>query len=124
VIFVSFGIFGCASPALIAADSLSQAEKAAIARELGDALRDGPTARWRWPKISPMVLHGAGEGYYCGWINSKNAFGAYTGYTPFIVDIGNAGGRRVLTSPHVASPSEVNECTAVGYDTSAPPPAD
>lgn len=62
--------------------------KAAITKQVGSVLLDGESARWRW------VDYEFGKSRsYCAWVNGKNAYGAYTGFKPFIVtmDKGDKG---------------------------------
>lgn len=53
--------------------------KSAISKEIGVSLLDGQAARYKWPKKK------AGAPIYCGFVNSKNAMGAYAGFQPFMV---------------------------------------
>ena len=52
--------------------------KVAIQEALDRRLRDGVSARYLWPKDR-------GQGAYCGWVNAKNALGAYIGWQPYLV---------------------------------------
>jgi hypothetical protein len=114
----------CARAPSVSHALLTQPEKSAIQAKLGDTMRDGPSARWRWPAISDLVLK-SGQGYYCGWVNSKNAFGAYSGYEIFEADLTTDSGVRTISDPVLSdgNASILNRCAAVGYDVSAPPPA-
>lgn len=66
--------------ALAAAVSVDPPAKvrAAIQEAVGKELNDPFSAQYDWqPVKSPVV--------YCGFVNAKNAFGAYVGYKPFMV---------------------------------------
>lgn len=54
----------------------SQEDRRAIVAAVGDRLRDGESARWRWPEYRNEVV-------YCGFVNARNAFGAYAGFEQF-----------------------------------------
>lgn len=62
--------------------AISPAQQAAIKNHFYAQLLDGPSTRWKWP------ANGLSQGYYCGWLNAKNRFGAYTGWTGFVVLLG------------------------------------
>lgn len=52
------------------------AEKAEVRAAFADILKDPSSAEIRWLPVSdPMT--------YCGWVNAKNSYGGYTGYTAF-----------------------------------------
>lgn len=50
-----------------------------------NALRDGPSARWRWEKLK-------GGKVVCGYVNAKNALGAYSGWSPFVFVVADETG--------------------------------
>jgi hypothetical protein len=63
-----------ASPALASPPSASL--QASIRADLESKMRDARSARFIWPDVaSPRV--------YCGFINGRNAMGAYVGYRLF-----------------------------------------
>lgn len=110
---------GLAVPAHAAAP-ITPAEKAAITKAFGGVLRDGVSARWRWlPPAEGNVIT------YCGFVNSKNAYGAYVGFQPFMVSL-------VRRNAMVFSPMTGSEdsddgaiarrmCADKGYDISEVP---
>lgn len=51
-------------------------EQASIKNAFEDVLLDAASARFRWPKL-------ASEASYCGWVNAKNAVGAFTGWQQY-----------------------------------------
>ena len=78
------------------ARQLSAAEKRLVATEVTERLKDPNAAQFKWPAVTykPSVPGGA----YCGYVNGKNAFGAYVGFTPFIGEVTLRGGRIVSFS--------------------------
>ncbi len=60
--------------------TLSSADETAVKQLIGLRLRDETSARYRNLSAAEMP-----DGTYvvCGFVNGKNQFGAYTGYTPF-----------------------------------------
>ena len=56
-------------------------------------LRDYPSARFRDVTGHYVDYNGDRYFYLCGYVNSKNAFGAYEGWTPFLFG-------EVYTPPH------------------------
>lgn len=64
---------------------LSKNQKNAIEKYIKNRLSDPYTAHFKWPKNTEVY-----EGnmvYYCAFVNSKNKFGGYVGYTPFKVTL-------------------------------------
>lgn len=58
--------------------ALSSGDKSRIQAEMRGKLLDEVSARFVWPaKTGP-------NGEVCGYINAKNAFGAYSGYQKFV----------------------------------------
>lgn len=51
--------------------------QAAFKEAVGKELADPYSAHYDWQPIKDEVV-------YCGWVNAKNQFGAYTGYQPFL----------------------------------------
>ncbi|MFT3809201.1 MAG: hypothetical protein QM698_04735 [Micropepsaceae bacterium] len=58
----------------------TKAEEAAITAEVADMLKDPDSAKFR--KITVKSVS------FCGQVNGKNSYGAYSGYTHFIGVIG------------------------------------
>ena len=58
---------------------MSAEAKDAVEASIKDRLFDGDSARWRWPERIE------GQDFYCGFVNAKNSYGAYTGFKPFMV---------------------------------------
>lgn len=57
---------------------LTASDQTAIKKSLSGVLLDAESARWRWPKPVSDIQ-------YCGWVNAKNALGAYTGFRQFYI---------------------------------------
>ena len=96
--------------------------KTAIAQKLDLQLLDGESARYRWP----MDRHGV---VYCGLVNAKNSYGAYTGFKGFYVlgmhhngPKGDGGYTPVtvkLIDPEdVMGANYLSQCNDAGYDLS------
>ena len=51
-------------------------------KEVGNELRDSATAKWK--DFTPYIGKDGRKYGVCGYLNAKNAFGAYIGWTPFI----------------------------------------
>ncbi|XTZ37377.1 hypothetical protein ACQYRI_15540 [Salmonella enterica] len=63
---------------------LSFDEQAAIEKSIKEKLKDPASAEFRHSKY---IANGKGE--YCGYVNGKNSYGAYAGFTPFLVMLMN-----------------------------------
>lgn len=105
-------------------------DRAIISAAIGARLRDGESARYRWPDEYP---DGA---IYCGFYNAKNAFGAYVGFLPFMILGVHANGPRgdgryivsemrlATEDPDDAASGIVRRmCAENGFDLSQIPPA-
>lgn len=64
--------------AALAANIPTPAQQAIIKNAFEDVLVDAKSARFRWPEFIGTVT-------YCGWINAKNSFGAYTGWKQYFI---------------------------------------
>lgn len=60
--------------------NVTAAEQRATKTHFNLVLIDAPSARWRWLKVARGSL-------VCGYLNGKNRFGGYTGWTPFTYDL-------------------------------------
>lgn len=90
--------------------------QAAIKSYWSTELKDASSARWLWPKQKSALL-------YCGWVNAKNSFGGYAGWTPYVVDL---DGTRVkdgffLPGNPSAARAMGAACVSAGYDVENPP---
>ncbi|SXB50456.1 Uncharacterised protein [Klebsiella pneumoniae] len=58
-------------------------------REIAADTRDPDSSKFRYVRFIKKqdTQDGAIAGYVCGQINGKNAFGAYSGFTPFMLEI-------------------------------------
>jgi hypothetical protein len=77
------------STAPVAARVLTPSEKAIIREAVLGQFLDPDTAKFRWLPL-PTKLKGS---LYCGSVNAKNGFGAYTGYQAFAVVLELKGGQ-------------------------------
>lgn len=64
--------------ALAASALPTPALQTAIKESIGKKLADPYSAQYEWQPVK-------NEMSYCGWVNAKNQFGAYTGLKPFMV---------------------------------------
>lgn len=127
-------LFAVVAAAALAPDSPRRAlpprDRAIISAAIGAQLRDGESARYRWPAEYP---DGA---IYCGFYNARNGFGAYVGFLPFMVLGVHANGPRgdgryVVTEIRLATEDPADTatgivrrmCTENGFDVTRIPPA-
>jgi hypothetical protein len=64
--------------------TLTPSEKTVIRDAVSERFFDPDSAKFRWLPL-PSKFEG---GVYCGSVNAKNRFGAYTGYGAFVVIVG------------------------------------
>ena len=79
---IGLALLGVGGPAMgveIGVRQITDADKRAIAAVMREKLNDGFSAHYRWPAKTSE------GGIYCVWVNSKNGFGAYSGFTPYTV---------------------------------------
>lgn len=79
--------------ALALASAQPATEKAVIIA-VKTQLKDPDSAKFRGVKeYSP--------GYWCGWVNAKNSYGGYSGYSVFMFHDGNAA----ILTPELSDPT-------------------
>lgn len=59
---------------------ITPAEQAKIKAAFDVVFKDGPSTRWRFQKVRSGATA-------CGYYNTKNGFGGYSGWNPFIFDL-------------------------------------
>src|SRR6202167_6055501 len=69
---------------------LTLPEKKVISDAVGLSIKDPGTAQFRWPQISAA---GDGAVNYCGMVNAKSPFPAYSGWAAYIVEANVSGGK-------------------------------
>jgi len=69
---------------------LTPAEKKIIVNAIAPSLRDAATAQYRWPKMQNAP---DGPVNYCGTVNAKSPYPAYSGRQAFIVSATVSGGK-------------------------------
>jgi hypothetical protein len=62
---------------------LDDAEKKLIIEKVTRDFLDPDAARFRWLPVPDNLGVKADGVFYCGQVNGKNSFGAYTGFVPF-----------------------------------------
>lgn len=93
-----------------------------IKLSVGAKLKDDASARWKLEQPKDTTT-------YCGWVNSKNAFGAYAGWEAFVVTYIKFGNEpaRVFLGPFFqsdnsgAADSLFATCEATGFNLYSPP---
>jgi hypothetical protein len=111
--------------ALLATAAQAESVTDSAQKQLADRLVDGESARWRWwpAKQSPD-----GTVELCGFLNSKNRLGGYTGFTPVWVAGRMVDGRFVISGAEIARGPYLDgvaakRCLAAGFSmTTMPPP--
>jgi len=73
-----------AIPNVVGARDLTQNERDRIIQIVSLDLRDAPTAIFEWPTVE-IPETGGDFVEYCGWVNGKNAYGAFAGFVSFSV---------------------------------------
>ncbi|MCR4347833.1 MAG: hypothetical protein NUV55_11620 [Sulfuricaulis sp.] len=74
-----FGLALLISQPVLARELLDQ-EKEIIANVVKDELLDSESAKFRWVPLPKYGIE-----VYCGLVNSKNSFGGYAGWAPYVV---------------------------------------
>lgn len=103
------------------AEELPPEAKQAVIDSIKDRLFDGESARWRWPEKVE------GASVYCGFLSSKNRFGAYTGFKPFAVMLAQ-GTKGWASAPLIVGDTDDAEtvaremCAERGYALAMIPP--
>ena len=77
-------VVALAAPAQSFGRDLTEAGRDRIAQLVELELRDTETAIFEWPEVE-LPETGADFVEYCGWVNGKNAYGAYAGFVSFSV---------------------------------------
>lgn len=68
----------------VRAQDLTESEKDAVIKAIKDELNDPDSAKFKWGEISPQF---AGKAFvnYCLLVNTKNIYGGYAGFQPYLV---------------------------------------
>lgn len=95
---------------LLATPQFTEGDKTAIKDVVGRHLNDPFSAQYEWPEVRNSTV-------YCGFVNAKNAFGAYAGYQPFLVTYYvNQRTKKVVVSQSELSPNIIGQmCPENGY---------
>jgi len=62
---------------------LTPEEKTALAGIISQSLKDPQAAQFKWMPVVLRERPGIGITDYCGLVNGKNSYGAYTGFVRF-----------------------------------------
>ncbi len=87
-----------------AANDLTSKEKSLIVKSVKRVLKDADSAKFRWMKLPDRINPKIFVEEYCGLVNAKNSYGAYTGFEPF----------SALVARHSTRPFEVISVTLSG----------
>lgn len=81
IMIALFGLVGC-KPGAEKATEIGQ-------KEISATMRDPDSSKFRYVRFVQKEEQEDGtiKGFVCGQINSKNAFGAYAGYSPFMLEL-------------------------------------
>jgi hypothetical protein len=79
-----------AAPASTAQRDLTPQEKRVIVDAIALSIRDAAAAKYRWAKF-PVTA--AGDVNYCGTVDAKSPFPAYSGHQAYIVEARVVGGK-------------------------------
>jgi hypothetical protein len=104
---------------------LTQAETNLMKNYVSKDMLDPDSARWKMPKVF-LPVKGKMAGYYCGLVNAKNAYGAYTGYRKFSGLYEIKGGKIEPVLMTIESPTShadqmirslgIDRCKSEGYE--------
>lgn len=75
---------------------LNEAQKTQIREAVGEELKDPFSAQYDWKPVYDEYI-------YCGRVNSKNSYGAYTGYKLFAVLYAKTKSGRLFIGPGAVS---------------------
>jgi hypothetical protein len=73
----------------LAQRELTPEEKKIIAAAIAPSIRDAASAKYKWTKIAVSV---EGSTNYCGMVNAKSPYPAYSGWQTYIVEATTVGG--------------------------------
>lgn len=91
--------------------AITAEDKIAVADAVRAKLKDPDSARFRWlPSASGLT--------YCGFVNSKNSFGGYTGFQPFTTVLAEIDGKPSVTVIGIGDPA-YTVCSNLGVDMTA-----
>ena len=81
IVIALFSLVGC-KPGAEKATEIGQ-------KEISAAMRDPESSKFRYVRFIQQeeTEDGTIKGVVCGQVNSKNAFGAYAGYSPFMLSL-------------------------------------
>ncbi|MFP7605324.1 hypothetical protein [Serratia quinivorans] len=81
IVIALLGLAGC-KPGAEKATEIGQ-------KEISSAMRDPDSSKFRYVRFiqKEESEDGTVKGVVCGQVNAKNAFGAYPGFTPFIMEL-------------------------------------
>jgi hypothetical protein len=104
MVMVAAALASLVRPAL--ARDLSAPEKKLIAEAVTKDFRDPTAAQFRWLPVGFASEKEVMPQTYCGMVNGKNAYGAYTGFVPFSVFLAVRDGKVILAAPLAVGSSE------------------
>ena len=69
---------------------LTEAEKKIIADGVAKGLKDPDSAHFQWNAYPVSTTDSV---FYCAKLNSKNSYGGYVGFSPYIAEVMQPGGK-------------------------------
>ncbi len=79
------------------ARDLDAAEKKLIIDAVTKDFKDAPAARFRWMPVTDLDKRDSQV--YCGMVNGKNSYGAFTGFVPFSVFLVAKSDKVIVVGP-------------------------
>lgn len=79
------GLVNTTKPKQLKARALTKQEKDTIIKAIKHELKDPSSAQFRWMQFAHDIKPNDWFIKYCGLVNSKNSYGGYVGYQPFLV---------------------------------------
>lgn len=99
---------------------LSPYEKSALSKSLAQTLKDPDAVQFRWLPL--IVAERDGITDYCAFVNGRNAYGAYIGFTLFYAHLRrndkgqfDRGEIRVMATDNVMIRATEGACAQFGY---------
>lgn len=91
---------------------LTAAEQKIVSDTVGATLKDPFTAHF-------IFVADKGLSFVCGQVNSKNSYGAYTGFKRFAVDVTRTAGGTIVAAKEPSIPSEDMNDPDIGRSSTA-----
>jgi hypothetical protein len=103
------------------ASDLFPQEKTAIMAAVKHDLKDPDTAKFKWPKLADKINPKHFVDSYCGLVNAKNSYGAYTGFEPFEAQVARTDDGKfevisvTVSNENLTASDLAKMCSSAGY---------